>query len=135
MPNKENIRLWVDALRSGEYEQTSHKLAKRDYLGDGKFGDKIKYCCLGVVCEVAIKNGVEVDRKEVGGHIQFDNHGAMLPRSVAVWLGFEAIEHGDPVISVDGIRATTANDTHGWTFERIAEALEERYLADVPAAE
>jgi len=40
-------QLWVDALRSGKYEQTTGQLLK-----DGR------YCCLGVACEVAMYHGV-----------------------------------------------------------------------------
>lgn len=38
---KENRRKWVEALRSGKYEQGKGYLCR-----DGK------YCCLGVLCEV-----------------------------------------------------------------------------------
>lgn len=44
-------RQWLAALRSGEYEQG------REYLhfveGGGEF-----YCCLGVLCDLAVKDGV-----------------------------------------------------------------------------
>ena len=52
-PNKENIQKWVDGLLSGEYEQGRGKLNK-----DGKF------CCLGVACEVAIKNGLNLSKEQ-----------------------------------------------------------------------
>ncbi len=41
------------ALRSGEYEQTRGALAIVD-------GPNAGFCCLGVMCEEAIKDGVEV---------------------------------------------------------------------------
>lgn len=47
--NKEVARKWVEALRSGEYEQTQLRLRRGD-----------SYCCLGVLCDLY--------RKDVGGH-------------------------------------------------------------------
>ena len=41
-PNKANIKLWVDALRSGKYQQARGAL---------KTGDA--YCCLGVACDIS----------------------------------------------------------------------------------
>ena len=41
MPNRENIRKWVDALRSGEFKQARKALRTSD-----------GFCCLGVACEV-----------------------------------------------------------------------------------
>ena len=46
---KEARQLWIDALRSGDYEQTRETLCE-----DGR------YCCLGVACEVAIQNEPEL---------------------------------------------------------------------------
>lgn len=40
--NTDVLRTWVDALRSGEYLQTT-----------GKLHDSVGYCCLGVACELA----------------------------------------------------------------------------------
>lgn len=40
-------KIWVQALRSGEYSQGRTRL-NRDGL----------YCCLGVLCELAVKEGV-----------------------------------------------------------------------------
>ena len=42
MPNKENIRKWVEALRSGDFPQTTSTLADSD-----------GYCCLGVACDIS----------------------------------------------------------------------------------
>lgn len=42
MMNPEWKKKWVEALRSGKYKQGKEALC---------FGDK--YCCLGVLCEIA----------------------------------------------------------------------------------
>lgn len=41
---------WVAALRSEEYEQGDTYLCfiVSEYVGDDKYKDKVKYCCLGV---------------------------------------------------------------------------------------
>lgn len=48
---------WLQALRSGEYEQTT-----------GCLSDENGYCCLGVLCEIVIK-----DHGVVGNYIDFDS--------------------------------------------------------------
>lgn len=42
MTNREVKRAWVNALRSGEYEQTTESLRNMDR----------GYCCLGVLCDL-----------------------------------------------------------------------------------
>lgn len=46
-------KLWVEALRSGEYKQTQDQLCHKD-------GNDYSYCCLGVLCEVAVKAGLPI---------------------------------------------------------------------------
>lgn len=79
----ENVKLWLEALRSGEYDQTRGRLHLEN---DG-------YCCLGVACEVY--------RKETGQGEWSYAHGigwfqpgpdrqagsAHLPKEVREWLG------------------------------------------------
>lgn len=43
--NPEVKALWLNALRSGEYQQGTGKL-KQTYGGDQR------YCCLGVLCDL-----------------------------------------------------------------------------------
>lgn len=42
-PNKERIKLWVEALRSGKYKQAKGRLRQGEN----------SYCCLGVACEIS----------------------------------------------------------------------------------
>lgn len=49
---KKEIRdKWCEALRGGEYEQT------KEALQDGS-----AYCCIGVLCELAARAGIYVER-------------------------------------------------------------------------
>lgn len=53
---KENRALLVKALRSGRYMQGMGRLKKTDN----------SYCCLGVACEVARKNGLDLKIGKIG---------------------------------------------------------------------
>lgn len=72
--------LWLAALRSGKYTQGTGSLLK-----DGK------YCCLGVLCEVAIESGEEVKRDTCQveecycGSGAFDGYTSFHPVSVGEW--------------------------------------------------
>jgi hypothetical protein len=66
MKREELIEKWLEALESGEYKQTYYKIY------DDSRGEP-KYCCLGVVCEVAGKN---LNRIKSG----------LLPKSLAKFL-------------------------------------------------
>ena len=54
---------WVAALRSGEYKQARETLA---------CDARTKHCCLGVLCELAIEDGVEMDVAEIEAEIEMD---------------------------------------------------------------
>lgn len=75
--NKEIKDQWVAALRSGEYEQ-----------GTGALNNKGKYCCLGVLSDLAIKAGVPVT-VVVEDRTYYDGHDALPPDSVTEWAGLD----------------------------------------------
>lgn len=133
--NTENVAKWVQALRSGEYEQTQEVLAREPLAGESSF------CCLGVACEVAIQDGLDIERKvNVEGNVLYDTSVATLPDSVSRWLGvglgYENVSvytfntNNDVVDSHLGERVTVTllNDRFGFSFEEIADALEKEYL-------
>jgi hypothetical protein len=128
-PNENNIRLWVDGLRSGQFAQGQMRLTRINE--DGNQFD----CCMGVACKVAVNNGVEVEVVEDEISVMYDGEEEFLPLSVQDWLGFEG---HNPVLdpnpdshesAPDGLlHAAEANDDKKWTFEQIADALERVYL-------
>lgn len=136
-PNKERLREWVKALRSGEYKQTSSTL-RRD---DGSC------CCLGVACDLALKNDwvrgkwqsetFRCQFTDESGRIEMSN----LPATVADAFGIGR----DPLFTLKNpildysvgeeiVRsATYLNDVLGLPFDQIADVIEANYgLKEVP---
>jgi len=105
---QENMRTWIAALRSGQYRQGTGTLRWPDEDGD-------RFCCLGVACEVL---GASWD----GGY--YDGSGTFLPSTIASKLGFK---NESPRLT-KALTCVAANDGMGWSFARIADALEARYL-------
>lgn len=136
--NKENMRAWVTALRSGEFKQAQGKLVEFDIDGN-----KVGHCCLGVAAEVAVKAGVD-------HNYQWELDGT-LPEATKKWLGLpeanptisnetfvdEDVRCPDPeCCAPQPMIASLANDSAGWDFARIADAVESYYglLEDADAS-
>jgi len=118
MYNLINIKKWHDGLVSGYYQQGSGTLVK-DSL----------YCCLGVACHLAIKDGaplLEVDDEDGHGfervaanYMETDT----LPPEVKEWLG---IQQGDPELATESdgyVTASSLNDEAVYNFAQIAECI------------
>jgi len=67
----DNAKRWVEALRSGEYEQGRNWLRRGD-----------RYCCLGVACDIAADD-LGLERTSNG----WRGGRAYLPPVVQRWLG------------------------------------------------
>jgi hypothetical protein len=120
--NKENMKLFVAALLSDEYEQGRYRLTTIE-------GDSVRHCCLGVACEVALKNGVrmEIDVVPAPGHPGvtkrvYNGESLFLPVAVREWLGVD-----NDNLMIQGFSASTLNDDSHWTFEQIAEGIVQTY--------
>lgn len=115
--DQERLALGTAALRSGEYPQ-----------GRGCLRNSDGYCCLGVLTEVAIANGlqgVSVSQGRVGWN--YNGESALLLQAVADWYGLDS---DDPALRApDGTRTSCieANDCCEWNFDQIADALEYTY--------
>jgi hypothetical protein len=128
-PKKMNKRvkdLWVAALRSGEYEQG---------IGYLKLNSKA-FCCLGVLCEVAVKEGVTVtktliDKTQGQSHPRLtyvygkNETEASLPSEVYEWA---ECEHNPTVRFNNNSNLTTPlwklNDINRLSFNEIANLIE-----------
>lgn len=113
-------RLWVEALRSGEYKQGVGALNRGD-----------SYCCLGVLCEVAIKAGLPVQVTRGGGCESkacqscpekkwYDKKAGRLPDSVVKWAG---LVDADPYVA--GRDLSAWNDEERAPFGKIADLIDE----------
>jgi len=118
--NPEIKEQWIAALESGEYAQGRQALER-----NGRF------CCLGVLCDLAAKQGV-VERHviEVGDFylgMYGDSQGncdGYLPLSVAKWAG---LTDGNPSICLEdglGEFLSILND-NGSSFHEIALLIKE----------
>ena len=131
-------KLWVDALRSGEYKQTQAHLK-----------NKQGYCCLGVLCDIAVKNEVvkESTIDDDPGYISSRNgieyvENATLPVEVVEWA---AVASSNPEVNYDSRRPSCGdedcedcvgqneydlselNDSLNLSFAEIADLIEEQF--------
>jgi hypothetical protein len=105
---------WVAALRSGKYEQGKTALS----IGG-------KYCCLGVLCEVAIENGLPIQAtKSAGGLTEYDDSVSYLPHSVFDWATLKKGRGCLVDFHVPSGCLSQLNDS-GKSFEEIADMIEE----------
>lgn len=118
---------WVDALRSGDYSQTKNLLADSD-----------GYCCLGVLCEIAVQDGV-VYRSDGTYFSTEDSHdysSEELPRAVQEWAGLDRMKFPEnPLTDVKHIHPhrpsdretahfSELNDDMGYDFAKIADVID-----------
>lgn len=131
--NVDNMRLFVEALDSGDYKQGTGSLKRDD-----------KFCCLGVACEVFIKTGGELTVSQdpstkcecglcgTGWRTMYDGQGGYLPLKVADWLGIREssviLDDGCCDPKIVGKRATYWNDAAHATFPEIAAMFRADYL-------
>lgn len=104
--------LWIESLRGGEYGQ-----------GIGRLRSRVSnnFCCLGVLCDLASKEGVgewrSCEDNVFAMNFLTEGEGvesAFLPSAVRTWAG----------MSVGTSDLMDMNDS-GVTFEEIADYIEE----------
>lgn len=115
MKRAEFIKLWVEALRSGEYKQTKATLVDTE-------SKTPKYCCLGVACEIVNKNR-KTQLEFVGKNY--------LPYEMQKLLGIK--EGGAFVVPIEIRGKSYASLVHlndgGVKFKTIARIIEEQMEA------
>lgn len=118
---KEIKDLWVKALNSGEFKQTTGQLCKGE-----------AYCALGVLSVLALVEGqCTYSEDETGG--KFDNKSLSLCCNVMNWAGIQDfLEPGKEFLPIfyEGhwVSISILNDS-GLTFEEIACEIE-KYWED-----
>lgn len=107
---------WVAALRSGEYRQGMNALRRGE-----------QFCCLGVLCDLAVRDGAEVKAKpgtsDADSTWVYDESVGILPESVVAWAGLDSLA---PRVEspIGALSLPTLNDG-GYTFEQIADFIED----------
>ena len=137
---KKRIRdLWIKALRSGKYKKGVDHLCTINENGSRS------YCCLGVLTELAIKDGVKIKKDVINSnwprcssYINYtgpeDSMYSYLLRSVMKWAGLHDF---DPLLRPEtsrsaNIMASEINDNGNvnTTFRKIADLIEKNIPAE-----
>lgn len=130
--DKEVKKLWIAALRSGDYKQGREALIQYmnivNLLGipDEEQLKDASYCCLGVLCDVYRKQ----KGKNLWYNSSFDESSGILPRSVIEWAGLTSANPSVVLFNKDvSLRKTMAalNDDLKLTFEQIADLIEQNF--------
>ena len=102
---KDIAELWATTLESGRFEQGRQQLNREN-----------KLCCLGVLCELAIENGVDVKKEEYRGEYRYNERNLFPPNEVTDWCE----------ISIAGEKKLSDyNDNHKFSFKEIARIIRE----------
>lgn len=128
----QNVKKWIEALRSGKYKQTA-----------GCLHDSHGHCCLGVACEAYLKEhpeGLSVESRQTGDfenntRYAYDTREADLPEVVMEWLGLRSsfgnfqdavrlVVDGSP-ITMNDLSDLNDSDDPKYTFDDIANLLEQ----------
>lgn len=126
--NPEVKEKWLAALRSGKYKQARERL--RD--GGG-------FCCLAVLCDIAIKEGVSGEwalgatgetvfrwPAVADRYLTHHTEESLLPPHVRDWAGLQS---DNPRLKMDDYGHDTLsamNDDHRLSFAEIADLIEKQ---------
>jgi hypothetical protein len=122
MTKVEIIQEWIKRLRSGKYKQGNGALCTEDAEGTKS------YCCLGVLCELAVEEDVIPEPEVIDSFDEHDkefryNYDSMgLTEPVIQWSGIDALGHYATNISL------AADNDDGKTFKEIAYTIETKIL-------
>lgn len=113
--NQEIKVKWLEALRSGQYKQTKHRLK-----------DEKGFCCLGVLCDIYSQENKTPWEKNDGAQEAILNNTKILPITIMQWA---ELTNTDPCLRYDPEQADTCalshmNDTKIYSFDQIADIIE-----------
>jgi hypothetical protein len=102
---------WLNALRSGDYQQGQFYLRTDN-----------GFCCLGVLCDLYAKeNQLEWEHSSYKDVYMFQDTVTFLPLSVIEWSD---IADSNPYVN-GGIGTLSGLNDKGFTFNEIADLIEE----------
>lgn len=110
---------WLEALRSGEYVQGKQALRSAEPEG-------ARYCCLGVLSEVAAKAGL-IERDTAGGGVNGGHRGYKTTADTYYSDTMPSVEMNQlfRLNSATAGALAGMNDSEGKTFLEIADWVEE----------
>ncbi len=118
LTRKQIIKKGVAALRSGKFRRGESALATNAR------GKHVNYCCLGVLCELAAKEGVVEKKGYLYGSKDHAYYGAeeqmyYLPKEVKDWAGLRSTQ------GTRGSKLSLAQlNDNGESFKKIADVIE-----------
>jgi hypothetical protein len=114
--NKEIKARWVEALRSGNYEQGRYNLRQNN-----------QFCCLGVLCDV-VKDEVGCNWLPSQDHFsnlyKFDEADEILPIVVAEYADLQVSPRLE--IATGVVEIANLNDSAEYSFEQLADLIEQQ---------
>lgn len=129
--NQDVLKKWVAELRSGKYKQGEGHLAMTDMDGEEHF------CCLGVLCELALDEGIPNLTREFNedaGRYFYNDREDFLPTPVIEWAGFDDKNPGVPYVQGEDDSGdlfdkplSELND-EGLSFAAIADIIEQEWI-------
>lgn len=122
---------WLRRLRSGEYTQGKRRLRVTTAKGEER------YCCLGILCEMAVEQGVIKSEPLAGdkysdykgtthayGDSQMSHATTVLPPEVIMWAGFPHDGRPLPVSPWINPWGVAIKNDDGMSFSEIADFIE-----------
>ena len=112
--------MWLEALRSGKYQQAINQLRKDD-----------GYCCLGVLCELHRKeHNKQWTKNKRTDALEYCEEASDLPEAVMEWAG---LDESNPTVTVTLTETECENESslayqndQGMPFEEIADLIEQQ---------
>jgi hypothetical protein len=127
--NQKIKEMWTAELRSGKWKQGQGHLKAVE-------NGEVRHCCLGVLCEIAVREGItqefwSVDDEIVFGPSEDEARDLFLPLDVMRWAGLSGIDPATSMVAVSGgvskviwgDTLSKLNDDHV-SFADIADTIE-----------
>lgn len=124
---------WIERLESDEIPQTFGALQRVEDLYEGPNKDELDapkgFCCLGVLCEIAVEEGIipAPDLTPAGYRedfaVAYEGAVSYLPLVVAEWAGIDT--NGKYFTNEGNKYWLAADNDSGKTFPEIAQIIKE----------
>lgn len=117
---------WANRLESGRYRRGHGYLRRATEDGD-------EYCCLGVLCEIAVEAGIVIRRgssrgTSAYGRVDGLTTNSCLPEAVAEWAQVTRMGELRVMDPEVGGSLVYLNDGAMWSFEKIAQVIRDDNL-------